>query len=268
MQRGLPTRTPIDGVKYIVAVASGKGGVGKSTTAVNLATTLSTHLNLRTGLLDADLFGPSIPLMLNLRNHEPEMTEGNLLKPLVNYGVKTMSMGFLVPEGDPVVWRGLMVMKALEQLLRQVDWSGTDVLVIDMPPGTGDTQLTITQQIPVDGAIIVSTPQDISLADAKKGAAMFQKVKVPILGMVQNMSFHICENCNHVSHVFGKGGVARTAADMKLDVLADVPLHSDVCETSDRGTPIVISQPNSIHAKVYREMGQKVWEKLQSLDKK
>ncbi|KAJ3022739.1 hypothetical protein HKX48_005366 [Thoreauomyces humboldtii] len=267
MARGLPTKRPIAGVKYVVAVASGKGGVGKSTTAVNLATTLSTHLNLRTGLLDADLFGPSIPLMLNLRGHEPELSEGNLLKPLVNYGVKTMSMGFLVPEGEAVVWRGLMVMKALEQLLRQVDWSDIDILVIDMPPGTGDTQLTITQQIPVDGAIIVSTPQDISLADAKKGAAMFGKVDVPILGMVQNMSYHICEKCNHVSHVFGHGGVDRTADEMRLDVLADVPLHSDVCETSDRGTPIVISRPQSVHAKVYREMGEKVWAKLQALKK-
>ncbi|KAI8589791.1 P-loop containing nucleoside triphosphate hydrolase protein [Geranomyces variabilis] len=180
MSRGLPTRRPIAGVGKIIAVASGKGGVGKSTTAVNLAATLSAHAGLRVGILDADLFGPSIPLMLNLRNHEPETTDAGLLKPLVNYGVKAMSMGFLVPEGDAVVWRGLMVMKALEQLLREVDWAGLDVLVIDMPPGTGDTQLTITQQVPVDGAIIVSTPQDISLADAKKGAAMFGKVDVPV----------------------------------------------------------------------------------------
>ncbi|KAJ3160109.1 hypothetical protein HDU88_008347 [Geranomyces variabilis] len=263
MSRGLPTRRPIAGVGKIIAVASGKGGVGKSTTAVNLAATLSAHAGLRVGILDADLFGPSIPLMLNLRNHEPETTDAGLLKPLVNYGVKAMSMGFLVPEGDAVVWRGLMVMKALEQLLREVDWAGLDVLVIDMPPGTGDTQLTITQQVPVDGAIIVSTPQDISLADAKKGAAMFGKVDVPILGMVQNMSFHICDSCGHVSHTFGKGGVTRTASEMGLEVLADVPLHSDVCETSDRGAPIVLSRPESVHAKVYREMGRRVWEKLQ-----
>ncbi|KAI8824027.1 P-loop containing nucleoside triphosphate hydrolase protein [Fimicolochytrium jonesii] len=262
MARGLPVKTPIAGVKHVVAVASGKGGVGKSTTAVNLAATLANHQNLRVGLLDADLFGPSIPLMLNLRGHEPELNDKGMLVPLVNYGVKAMSMGFLVREEDAVVWRGLMVMKALEQLLRQVDWAGTDVLVIDMPPGTGDTQLTITQQVPLDGAIIVSTPQDISLADAKKGVAMFNKVNVPILGMVQNMSHHICTNCGHTSHVFGHGGVKRTAAEMGLPLLGDIPLHSDVCETSDVGTPIVVARPDSEHARVYREMGEKVWAKL------
>ncbi|KAJ3055226.1 hypothetical protein HK097_011109 [Rhizophlyctis rosea] len=260
MQRGLPVKTPISGVKDVIAVASGKGGVGKSTTSVNLAVALSI-LGKKVGLLDADLFGPSIPRMMNLRG-EPEIVKGNLLRPLENYGVKCMSMGFLVGDDAPVVWRGLMVMKALEQLLRQVDWSGLDVLVIDMPPGTGDTQLTITQQVPLTGAIIVSTPQDVALADAKKGANMFTKVNVPVLGMVQNMSFFCCPNCNHTTHIFGKDGATATAKQMGLDILGDVPLHPDVCSTSDAGKPIVISEPDSMHADVYRKMAQSTIAKL------
>ncbi|KAI9012996.1 P-loop containing nucleoside triphosphate hydrolase protein, partial [Gaertneriomyces semiglobifer] len=261
MARGLPTKKPIEGVRHVIAVASGKGGVGKSTTAVNLAVALS-HLNLRIGLLDADLFGPSIPTMLNLHNQNPTINEMNHLIPLQNYGIKTMSMGFLIPEEKPVVWRGLMVMKAMEQLLRQVDWSGLDILVVDMPPGTGDTQLTLTQNVPLDGAVIVSTPQDVALKDARKGVEMFKTVDVPILGLVQNMSSFHCPNCNHTTHIFGQDGGLRQANALGIDVIGDVPLHADVCATSDMGTPIVVAQPEGIHAKVYQGLARKVAEKL------
>ncbi|KAI9103319.1 P-loop containing nucleoside triphosphate hydrolase protein [Phlyctochytrium arcticum] len=266
MSRGLPTKVPIAGVKHIVAVASGKGGVGKSTTAVNLAVALAGK-NLAVGLLDADLYGPSIPRMMNLLGAEPDMNQIGQLKPLFNYGVKSMSMGFLVDPDSPVVWRGLMVMKALEQMLRQVDWSNTDILVIDMPPGTGDTQLTITQQVPLDGAVIVSTPQDVALGDARKGISMFQTVNVPILGMVQNMSLFHCPNCGHESHIFGTGGVASTAKEFGVDLLADVPLHADVCATSDAGTPIVISMPDGVHALAYKALADSVMEKIDSAKK-
>ncbi|KAJ3279330.1 hypothetical protein HK104_001554 [Borealophlyctis nickersoniae] len=293
MSRGLPVKKPIAGVQDVIAVASGKGGVGKSTTSVNLAVALSL-LGKKVGLLDADLFGPSIPRMMNLKG-EPDIVDGTgggadeqnswpsrtmrnakispdvgipraakLLRPLTNYGVQCMSMGFLVGDNAPVVWRGLMVMKALEQLLRQVDWSGLDILVIDMPPGTGDTQLTITQQVPLSGAIIVSTPQDVALADARKGANMFTKVDVPILGMVQNMSFFCCPNCNHSTHIFGKDGVIAAAKEMGMSILGDVPLHADVCSTSDYGKPIVVSQPDSAHAKVYKQMAEATLAKLQA----
>ncbi|KAI9203801.1 P-loop containing nucleoside triphosphate hydrolase protein, partial [Polychytrium aggregatum] len=263
--KGLPARTKIHGVGHIVAVASGKGGVGKSTTAVNLAVALST-LGKSVGLLDADLFGPSIPKMMNLQG-EPEIVQRpgvpiSLLRPLTNYGVKCMSMGFLVGADAPIVWRGLMVMKAIEQLVRQVDWSDTDILVVDMPPGTGDTQLSITQLVPLSGAIIVSTPQDVALLDVKKGINMFKKVDVPILGLIQNMSYFICPNCSHPSHIFGKDGVAQTSKDLNIAMLGDVPLDASVCETSDAGQPIVIARPDSEHAKVYRSIAQKVIDKL------
>eukprot|EP00842_Homolaphlyctis_polyrhiza_P004536 jgi/Hompol1/5083/HPOL_004162-RA len=259
--RGLPVKRAIAGVSHVVAVASGKGGVGKSTTSVNLAVALATK-GQRVGLLDADLFGPSIPRMMNLSGEPLIDQKTGMLVPLTNYGVRCMSMGFLVGQDAPVVWRGLMVMKALEQLLRQVDWSGLDVLVIDMPPGTGDTQLTITQQIPLSGAIIVSTPQDVALLDARKGTNMFKTVGTPILGMVQNMSFYCCPKCNHQEHIFGKDGVNQTAKEMGIDILADVPLHSDVVSTSDSGKPITISQPTSIHAKTYLQMAERVIAKL------
>ncbi|KND05094.1 uncharacterized protein SPPG_00768 [Spizellomyces punctatus DAOM BR117] len=260
MARGLPTKSPIKGVKHVVAVASGKGGVGKSTTAVNLAVALASQ-NISTGLLDADLFGPSIPRMMNLTS-TPETTPQNLLRPLTNYGVKCMSMGFLIDRDAPIVWRGLMVMKALEQLLRQVEW-GVDVLVVDMPPGTGDTQLTVSQSVVVDGAVIVSTPQDVALADVRKGVNMFRKVGIPIFGLVQNMSLYQCPNCSHTSHIFGnQDHLVSTAQSMDLDILANIPLHPDVCATSDAGTPIVIAQPTSVHAEVYRGLAKKVAEKL------
>ncbi|KAI7852098.1 P-loop containing nucleoside triphosphate hydrolase protein [Circinella umbellata] len=261
-QRGLPKKTPIPNVKNVVAVASGKGGVGKSTTAVNLALAAA-GLKKRVGILDADIFGPSIPSLMNLKG-EPDLTEkGDRLIPLTNYGVKCMSMGFLVDKEAPVVWRGLMVMKALQQLLHQVDWGHLDLLVIDMPPGTGDVQLTITQQIELKGAVIISTPQDIALIDAVKGTNMFRKVDVPILGMVQNMSLFICPNCNHETHIFGNDGAVEMAQKMDIPFLGEVPLHADICQLSDAGKPIVVSQPDSPFAAHYRSIASKIIENLE-----
>ncbi|KAG2194945.1 hypothetical protein INT46_003064 [Mucor plumbeus] len=263
-QRGLPKKMPIAGVKDVVVVASGKGGVGKSTTAVNIALAAA-GMKKRVGILDADIFGPSVPKLMNLKG-EPELTEtGDRLIPLTNYGVKCMSMGFLVDQDAPVVWRGLMVMKALQQLLHQVDWGQLDLLVIDMPPGTGDVQLTISQQIVVDGAVIISTPQDIALIDAVKGVNMFKKVNVPILGMVQNMSLFICPNCKHESHIFGHDGAARMAEDFNVPLLGQVPLHADICTLSDSGKPIVISQPDSPFSNHYRSITQNMLNRLQEI---
>ncbi|CAI2164156.1 10896_t:CDS:2 [Funneliformis geosporum] len=262
MRRGLPTKRLIRGVKRVIAVASGKGGVGKSTTAVNLALAVSSFRK-NVGILDADIFGPSIPRLMNLKG-EPNIIEsnGNLI-PLVNYGVKAMSMGFMVGEESPIVWRGLMVMKALQQLLHQVHWDELDLLVIDMPPGTGDTQLTISQQIELSGVVIVSTPQDIALIDAKKGANMFSKVNVPILGIIQNMSTFICPNCQHQTHIFGKDGTNKVAKDLNIDLLGDIPLDADICDLSDLGKPIVIAKPDSIYAKGYKDIALKVLDKLE-----
>ncbi|KAI8980251.1 P-loop containing nucleoside triphosphate hydrolase protein [Pilobolus umbonatus] len=260
-QRGLPKKMPIAGVKRVVAVASGKGGVGKSTSAVNIALAAA-GMKMKVGLLDADIFGPSIPKLMNLKG-EPDLTEkGDRLIPLTNYGVKCMSMGFLVDQDAPVVWRGLMVMKALQQLLHQVEWGQLDLLVIDMPPGTGDVQLTISQQVVVDGAVIISTPQDIALIDAVKGTNMFKKVNVPILGLVQNMSLYICPNCQHESHIFGHDGAATMAKDMNVPLLGEVPLHADICKLSDSGQPIVISQPNSPFAAHYRSIATHMLDQL------
>ncbi|KAI7870976.1 P-loop containing nucleoside triphosphate hydrolase protein [Spinellus fusiger] len=260
-QRGLPTKMPITGVKHVIAVSSGKGGVGKSTTAVNIALAAA-GLKHKVGLLDADIFGPSLPSLMNLSG-EPDLSEKNgHLIPLQNYGVKCMSMGFLVDKEAPVVWRGLMVMKAMQQLLHQVDWGQLDLLVIDMPPGTGDVQLTVSQQVVLSGAVIVSTPQDIALIDAVKGVNMFKKVNVPILGMVQNMSLYICPNCNHSSHIFGHDGAADMAKKMKIPLLGEVPLHADICQLSDAGTPIVVSQPNSSFTQHYQQIAQRILEQL------
>nr|XP_014350270.1 PREDICTED: iron-sulfur protein NUBPL [Latimeria chalumnae] len=219
MARGLPKQKMIPGVKQVIVVASGKGGVGKSTTAVNLALGLAANdLTKAVGLLDADIYGPSIPRMMNL-NGNPELTDKNLMRPLVNFGISCMSIGFLVEETAPVVWRGLMVMSAIEKLLRQVDWGKLDYLVIDMPPGTGDVQLSISQNIPVSGAVIVSTPQDIALLDARRGAEMFRKVGVPVLGLVQNMSVFQCPKCKHETHIFGADGAKELAKSLGLDLL-------------------------------------------------
>ncbi|KAM7447210.1 hypothetical protein ABFA07_004636 [Porites harrisoni] len=262
MARGLPKRKSIHGVKHVVVVASGKGGVGKSTTAVNLALgMLASGQSLRVGLLDADVYGPSIPKMMNLSG-EPELTKQNQMRPLVNFGVPCMSMGFLVEEGAPIVWRGLMVMSAVEKLLRQVAWGELDVLVIDMPPGTGDTQLSISQQIPISGAVIVTTPQDIALLDARRGAEMFRKVHVPVLGLIQNMSHYVCPKCQHKAYIFGQDGARNVAKEMDMELLGDIPLHIDIRETADSGKPIVVSQPDCLQSKAYKTIASRILEKL------
>nr|CAG4641891.1 EOG090X0A5B [Eurycercus lamellatus] len=259
MKRGLPVKKPIQGVKNVILVASGKGGVGKSTVAVNLALALSRHLPQQdVGLLDADIFGPSIPTMMNLSG-APELTDRNLIKPLVNYNIKCMSMGFLTDNSAPIVWRGLMVMSAIERLLRQVDWAPLDYLVIDMPPGTGDTQLSIAQNVPVAGAVIVTTPQEIALIDARKGALMFQKVGIPVLGLVNNMAHFSCPNCGHHSHIFGETG----AQKLSLDVLVDIPLNPSIMEAADQGCPIVISSTTSNPlVQAYMSLAAKVLDRL------
>uniref|UniRef100_I3M4P4 Iron-sulfur cluster transfer protein NUBPL n=1 Tax=Ictidomys tridecemlineatus TaxID=43179 RepID=I3M4P4_ICTTR len=250
MSRGLPKQKPIEGVKQVIVVASGKGGVGKSTTASKAI-----------GLLDVDVYGPSIPKMMNLKGN-PELSQNNLMRPLFNYGIACMSMGFLVEETAPVVWRGLMVMSAIEKLLRQVDWGQLDYLVVDMPPGTGDVQLSVSQNIPISGAVIVSTPQDIALMDAHKGAEMFRKVHVPVLGLVQNMSVFQCPNCKHKTHIFGADGAKKLAQTLDLDVLGEIPLYPSIRETSDTGQPVVFSQPESDEAKAYLRIAMEVVRRL------
>uniref|UniRef100_A0A8C9NY94 Iron-sulfur cluster transfer protein NUBPL n=1 Tax=Spermophilus dauricus TaxID=99837 RepID=A0A8C9NY94_SPEDA len=262
MSRGLPKQKPIEGVKQVIVVASGKGGVGKSTTAVNLALALSANDSSKAiGLLDVDVYGPSIPKMMNLKGN-PELSQNNLMRPLLNYGIACMSMGFLVEETAPVVWRGLMVMSAIEKLLRQVDWGQLDYLVVDMPPGTGDVQLSVSQNIPISGAVIVSTPQDIALMDAHKGAEMFRKVHVPVLGLVQNMSVFQCPKCKHKTHIFGADGAKKLAQTLDLDVLGEIPLYPSIRETSDTGQPVVFSQPESDEAKAYLRIAMEVVRRL------
>lgn len=265
MARGLPKQKPIPGVKHIVVVASGKGGVGKSTTAVNLALGLSANDPSKSvGLLDADVYGPSIPKLMNLKG-SPDLNDNNLMVPLTNYGIPCMSMGFLVDDTAPIVWRGLMVMSAIEKLLRQVDWGELDFLVVDMPPGTGDVQLSISQNVPVSGAVIVSTPQDIALLDARRGAEMFNKVHVPVLGLVQNMSVFQCPECLHQTHIFGSDGAKNLALSLGVAFLGDVPLHLNIRETSDSGKPVVVSAPDSPEAEAYRKVAAAVVQRLNSL---
>ncbi|QSZ36270.1 hypothetical protein DSL72_007396 [Monilinia vaccinii-corymbosi] len=261
MQRGLPERRKIKDVKKVIAVSSAKGGVGKSTLSVNLALAFARR-GLRSGILDTDIFGPSIPTLLNLSG-EPRLSSNNQLIPLSNYGVKSMSMGYLVGDAAPVVWRGLMVMKALQQLLHEVDWGGLDVLVLDLPPGTGDTQLTITQQIVLDGAVIVSTPQDLALKDAVKGINMFKKIDIPILGMVQNMSLFTCPHCQNSTHIFGpQSGVTHACEKHGIDFLGDIPLHASICDDADRGKPTVVAEPESERAKAFMSITDLVGKKV------
>jgi len=251
----------VPGVRSIVAVASGKGGVGKSTTAANLALALKT-LGLKVGVLDADIYGPSMPRMLGISG-QPRSSDGRTLQPMENYGVRCMSMGFLVAEDTPMIWRGPMVMSAIQQMLRDVAWGELDVLVVDMPPGTGDAQLTLAQQVPLTGAVIVSTPQDIALLDARKGLNMFRKVDVPVFGIVENMSYFICPHCGERSEIFSHGGARREAERLGAEFLGELPLDIAIRETSDGGRPIVASSPESAHAKVYRAIAARVWEKAQ-----
>ncbi|HZS84873.1 MAG TPA: iron-sulfur cluster carrier protein ApbC [Stellaceae bacterium] len=250
----------IPGVRTIVAVASGKGGVGKSTTAANLALALRAN-GLRVGVLDADIYGPSMPRMLGISGR-PNSRDGRVLEPMQNHGVKCMSMGFLVPEETPMIWRGPMVMSALNQMLRDVAWGELDILVVDLPPGTGDAQLTMAQQVPLSGAVIVSTPQDIALLDARKGLNMFRKVDVPVLGIIENMSYFTCPHCGERSDIFSHGGARQEAARLNVEFLGELPLDIAIRETSDGGTPIVVAQPESAHARVYRAMANRVWEKV------
>jgi len=255
-----PSRPLVPGVRSIVAVASGKGGVGKSTTATNLAVALAT-LGLKVGMLDADIYGPSQPRMLGISGR-PGSPDGKVLLPMENYGLKCMSMGFLVAEDTPMIWRGPMVQSALQQMLRDVDWGELDILIVDMPPGTGDAQLSMSQQVPLSGAVIVSTPQDIALLDARKGLNMFRKVDVPTLGMIENMSMFVCPNCGHVAHIFSHGGAEREAEKLGTEFLGAIPLDLTIRETSDSGQPIVISHPDSEHAKTYVEIARRIWEKV------
>ncbi|MEE9444185.1 MAG: iron-sulfur cluster carrier protein ApbC [Cocleimonas sp.] len=244
----------IAGIKNIVAVASGKGGVGKSTTSVNIALALAAD-GATVGMLDADIYGPSQPRMLGLSG-QPESTDGKTLEPMVNYDIKTMSIGFLVEEDTPMIWRGPMVTQALEQLLNDTNWGDLDYLIVDLPPGTGDTQLTLSQKIPVSGAVIVTTPQDIALLDARKGLKMFEKVEVPVLGVVENMSIHICSECGHAEHIFGEGGGKRMADESEVDYLGALPLDISICELADAGTPSVVSQPDSKITELYKDISR------------
>ncbi|KAM9788040.1 iron-sulfur protein NUBPL isoform X2 [Syngnathus typhle] len=265
MARGLPERKAIAGVRRVLLVASGKGGVGKSTTAVNLALALMANQPSKSvGLLDADVYGPSVPKMMNLKGN-PQLTDNNRMLPLTNYGVPCMSMGFLVDEDAPIVWRGLMVMSALDKLLRQVEWGSLDYLVIDMPPGTGDVQLTITQSIPIAGAVIVSTPQDVALLDARRGAQMFRKVDVPVLGLVQNMSTFECPRCHQRTAIFGSDGARQLADSLGVALLGDIPLHVHIRQTADRGEPVVVSLPGSPEALSYLKLASAVVQRLEEI---
>ena len=242
----------------IVAVASGKGGVGKSTTAVNLAVALAAQ-GLRVGLLDADIYGPSLPQMLGTK--ERPRSAGQRIEPLSRWGLKAMSIGFLVDEETAMIWRGPMVMGALEQMLSQVEWGALDVLMVDMPPGTGDAQLTMSQRVPLKGAVIVSTPQDVALIDARRGVRMFEKVNVPVLGLIENMSYFCCPNCNHRTEIFGHGGARTEAEKLGVEFLGELPLRLAIRETADAGTPIVLARPDSEEAATYRAIAARVWEK-------
>ena len=252
----------IPGVDAVIAVASGKGGVGKSTTAVNLALGLR-DLGLKVGMLDADIYGPSLPKLLAIRE-KPQTIGGTRLKPIERYGLTVMSIGFLIDEETPMIWRGPMVMSAITQMLREVEWGKLDIMVVDMPPGTGDAQLTMAQQVPLKGAVIVSTPQDLALIDARRGVAMFKRVNVPVLGVVENMSYFLCPSCGTRSDIFGHGGAHKEAERLGVPFLGEVPLHMAIREKSDSGLPVVATEPDSPHTQVYRAIASKVFEQMKA----
>jgi ATP-binding protein involved in chromosome partitioning len=259
---GQRTAQGIPGVTSVIAVASGKGGVGKSTVAVNLALGF-VKLGLKTGLLDADIYGPSVPRLLDI-SQKPQSRDGKILEPIEKFGLKTMSIGFLIKEDEPMIWRGPMVMSALTQMLGDVAWAPLDVLVVDMPPGTGDAQLTMAQRVPLRGAIIVSTPQDLALIDARKGLAMFRKTQVPILGIVENMSVFVCPHCGGESHIFGHGGARETAAQLNVPFLGEIPLVPSIRVTSDAGTPIVVQSPQSREAQAFVALAGEVAKEIRA----
>ena len=254
----------VPGVEAIIAVASGKGGVGKSTTAVNLALGLGA-LGLKVGILDADIYGPSLPKLLAIKER-PQTIGGTRLKPIMRYGLTVMSIGFLIDEETPMIWRGPMVISALTQMLREVEWGTLDVMVVDMPPGTGDAQLTMAQQVPLKGAVIVSTPQDLALIDARRGVSMFKRVNVPVLGVVENMSYFLCPSCGTRSDIFGHGGARREAERLGVPFLGEVPLHMAIREKSDAGLPVVATEPDGPHAQIYRDIAGKVREQLKGVN--
>lgn len=254
-------QAPIPNVAAIIAVASGKGGVGKSTTALNLALGLAA-LGKRVGVLDADIYGPSVPKLTGIAER-PQTRDGKVMIPIERFGLRIMSIGFLVDEATPMIWRGPMVMSAITQMLREVDWGALDVLVVDMPPGTGDAQLTLAQTVPLSGAVIVSTPQDLALIDARRGVAMFERVNVPVLGVIENMSYFQCPHCGTRSDIFGHGGARHEAAKLGVAFLGEVPLHIDIRTSSDAGRPVTALEPNGTHAQVYRRLAQRVAEQLE-----
>jgi ATP-binding protein involved in chromosome partitioning len=255
-----PQTQRIPGVKHIIAVASGKGGVGKSTTACNLALGLKA-LGLKVGLLDADIYGPSMPKLFGVRG-KPQLLEGRILQPMEAYGIKLMSIGFLVDEEAAMIWRGPMVMSAITQMLREVAWGDLDVLVVDMPPGTGDAQLTMAQATPLAGAVIVSTPQDLALIDARRGVSMFKRVEIPILGIVENMATFVCPHCGQTSHIFGHGGARAEAGRLGVPFLGEVPLNMSIRELSDAGRPVVAVDPDGPNARIYKEIAHHIWHSL------
>ncbi|MGY4216154.1 ATP-binding protein involved in chromosome partitioning [Bradyrhizobium sp. USDA 4522] len=262
-QSPMARQAEIPGISAVIAVASGKGGVGKSTTALNLALGLR-DLGLRVGLLDADIYGPSVPRLTGIRE-KPQLNDDKKMVPLQRFGLSIMSIGFLVEEDTAMIWRGPMVMSAITQMLRDVAWGTLDVLVVDMPPGTGDAQLTLAQNVPLKGAIIISTPQDLSLIDARRGLAMFKKVNVPVLGIVENMSYFQCPHCGTRSDIFGHGGARHEAEKLGVPFLGEIPLHIAIRTASDAGNPVVESEPDGPHAAIYRAIGGKVREQLQGV---
>jgi ATP-binding protein involved in chromosome partitioning len=261
VQRGVK---PVPGVRNVIAVASGKGGVGKSTTAVNLALALAAE-GAKVGILDADIYGPSQPTMLGITGKPEATADGQSLLPMMGHGLQSMSIGFLIDVETPMVWRGPMVTQALEQLLNQTKWDDLDYLVVDLPPGTGDIQLTLAQRVPVTGSVIVTTPQDIALIDARKGLKMFEKVNIPILGIVENMSIHICSNCGHEERIFGQGGGERMCADYNVEFLGGLPLDIHIREQADSGKPTVVADPDGRVSQIYKQIARRVAVKIADL---